>query len=169
MGAILPSDNLLSMMGLDRLTKPKLSSLFQGLCIAITAVFMATVLGSGFSNGRTLGNGSPVAVIIRSSHSDLMLLFFFAVFVAPIFEEALFRGFIFRRLRERFSTWGAAWLSGALFAFAHMDPGKFIPLMVLGYVFARLYETTGTLLTSMLLHSMWNMGMMIAMISLFYR
>lgn len=170
MGATLPSENLRSLLGLDNLDKPKASLFFQGLCIAITAVFMASVLGSGlFTGGNTLGNGSPVAVIIQSSRADLMLLFFFAVVVAPIFEEAFFRGFIFRKLRERFSTWGAAWLSGAIFAFAHLDPGKFIPLMVLGYVFARIYETSQSLLTSILLHSAWNMGMMITMVSLFYR
>jgi len=170
MGATLPSDNLWSLLGLDHLDRPKPKLFLQGLSILVAAVFMATILGSGlFRGGNSLGNGSPVSIIIRSSRSDIILLVFFAVFVAPIFEEAFFRGFIFRKLRERFSTWGAAWLSGAIFAFAHMEPDKFIPLMVLGYVFARIYETSQTLLTSILLHSLWNLGMMTTMIALFYR
>ncbi len=167
MGPTLPSDNLLNMLGFQDITWPKARVLVQGLCTALAAVFIGTVLGSGLVGNNGLDN--TAALIIQSSKSDVIILVILAVVIAPVFEEALFRGFIFRRLRANYSTWGAAWLSGAIFAFAHMEPGKFIPLTVLGYVFARLYEKTGNLLTTILMHAVWNLGMLFVMLSLFYR
>ena len=89
--------------------------------------------------------------------------------IAPVFEEAVFRGFIFKKLRMNLSTRSAAWVSGAIFAFMHLDLSSLIPLTVLGYILARVYEASDSLLTSILLHSAWNGMELLAMISVFGR
>lgn len=83
------------------------------------------------------------------------------VLVAPLGEEALFRGFLYRGLRRRFSVWPAALISGALFGLAHyqgLDFFLIIPgLMVVGVVLAMVYERRQSLLASAAAHATFNL------------
>jgi membrane protease YdiL (CAAX protease family) len=52
---------------------------------------------------------------------------------------------------------GAAALSAVLFASAHLRLATFAPLLLLGLVFAFVYQRTHNLLPPILLHSGWNL------------
>jgi membrane protease YdiL (CAAX protease family) len=91
----------------------------------------------------------------------------FVCLVAPIFEELLFRGFIFgalRRLRvvvgrRDLGTWLAAAITGLLFGIVHAgsaSPQYLIPLGLLGFVLCLVRWTTGSLYPCMALHSVNN-------------
>ncbi|MCX8052539.1 MAG: CPBP family intramembrane metalloprotease [Armatimonadetes bacterium] len=80
-----------------------------------------------------------------------------AVVVAPIVEETFFRGMLYNALRGVMGVWGASMLSGAIFAVVHPTvPAGFIPLFALGVVFGILRESTGSLVPSMVCHSINN-------------
>lgn len=75
---------------------------------------------------------------------------------APIFEEVLYRGFLLPALTCYFPMWAALPVSSVLFAICHMNPTAMIPLSVLGLLWALIYKRSGNLLTTILIHAMWN-------------
>ncbi len=80
------------------------------------------------------------------------------IVLAPIAEEIFFRGFFFAGLRQRWSLWPSALLSGAIFGLVHAPTGPTaaIPLAGLGVGLAWLYNKTGSLYPSMLAHFLNN-------------
>lgn len=79
-----------------------------------------------------------------------------AVGVAPVAEEAFFRGFLFGALRGRHRFPFAAAISGVVFGAFHVIP-LLIPLMVfVGIGLAYIYERRGSLLASIAAHSAFN-------------
>jgi membrane protease YdiL (CAAX protease family) len=83
----------------------------------------------------------------------LGLLAVVAVGLAPLTEEALFRGLFFRRLMVRASV-AAAWiLPGVVFALAHWNPVGLAIYLWLGLVFAHAYARTGRLTAAILTHA----------------
>jgi membrane protease YdiL (CAAX protease family) len=104
----------------------------------------------------------PLLTDIKSE-SDTLLIAGFAVLAivcAPIAEEFFFRGFFYRALRSRLSVVVAALLDGVIFGLIHYDGPKSLVslpvLAVLGFVFCLVYEKTGTLFSTIALHSLNN-------------
>lgn len=85
------------------------------------------------------------------------LLIITAVVIAPVVEEVFFRGFIFAGFRQRYGWQKAALISSALFAFVHLQPLAFIPLFILGYVFAFLYHRSNSIWPGILMHFIVNL------------
>src|SRR5204862_6348929 len=82
------------------------------------------------------------------------------IVIAPTAEEFFFRGFCSRALRSRLAVIPAALLDGLLFGAIHYDGAKtavLLPVLaVLGFVFCLVYERTGTLFSTIALHSLNN-------------
>jgi len=80
------------------------------------------------------------------------------VVLAPFAEEIFFRGFFFAGLRQRWSLWPSALLSGAVFGLVHAPTGPTaaIPLAGLGVGLAWLYNKTGSVYPCMLAHFLNN-------------
>ncbi len=88
----------------------------------------------------------------------LVFAVFLIVVVAPLSEEAFFRGLVFAGLRNRLSLWPAALISGCVFGLIHAPSGitTVIPLAALGIAFAWLYERTGSLWPCVIAHALNN-------------
>jgi membrane protease YdiL (CAAX protease family) len=80
------------------------------------------------------------------------------VVLAPFAEEIFFRGFFFAGLRQRWSLWPSALLSGAIFGLVHAPTGPTaaIPLAGLGVGLAWLYNKTGSIYPSIFAHFINN-------------
>ena len=78
------------------------------------------------------------------------------LFEAPLLEEPLFRGIIFRGFATVLPEWAAMALTGFLFAIVHVNAASFVALWFLGIAFAELYRRTGTLLAPMTAHALFN-------------
>ena len=83
-------------------------------------------------------------------------LIFLAIVVAPVVEELFFRGFAFPALRPQLGLWGAAAASALLFGLAHISLGLLLPTASLGLLLVYVYVRTGSLWSSILLHSSFN-------------
>lgn len=83
-------------------------------------------------------------------------LAFFAMVLAPVAEEFIFRGVLFPYFRQR--GWPKlAWFGVSfLFAAIHFNAPTFLPLFVLALVLTWLYEQTGCLLAPIAAHSLFN-------------
>jgi membrane protease YdiL (CAAX protease family) len=85
-----------------------------------------------------------------------------AVVMAPLFEEIVFRGFLFRGLAN---SWGWVWgalVSAGIFGAAHLQLDVFLPLAALGFVLAWAYHRTGSLWTNITMHSLFNLIAVVA-------
>lgn len=84
------------------------------------------------------------------------------VVFAPLAEELFFRAFFYGSLRTRFAPLVAAGLSGGLFGLIHYSgqgtDGLLIlpPLALLGFLFAMVYEKTGSLFPVIGMHAFNN-------------
>ena len=93
--------------------------------------------------------------VTRTAANAVGLLLLVAV-LAPLVEETVFRGVLYQWLRKRLPVWAAAGLSAAIFAAAHAIPAIFPWLFVTGFALALVFEYSGTLYCSMLLHAIIN-------------
>jgi membrane protease YdiL (CAAX protease family) len=85
-----------------------------------------------------------------------MMIIVFAVAIAPVVEEFLFRFFIYGVLKRYFGRLLGVTFSALLFAAAHAHLPSFVPLLVLGSCFAIAYEWSGSILVAMTMHSLFN-------------
>ena len=125
-------------------------------CALIPVMFMATLLSAAL-----FGEGAethPVAGFLLDDPDPLQLLSLglAVVIAAPVGEELLFRGFLYRVLRQRFGIRMALGATALLFAILHMAPQSLLPYTVLGLAFGLVYEWTGSLWASIVLHGLWN-------------
>lgn len=84
------------------------------------------------------------------------LLVVLTVAVAPVVEEALFRGILHPFLRERFGPVAGLTLGALVFAGFHFHLPSFAPLFLLAVVLALAYEWCGNLFACMALHAGFN-------------
>ncbi|KAK9668349.1 hypothetical protein RND81_13G054200 [Saponaria officinalis] len=75
---------------------------------------------------------------------------------APIWEEIVFRGFLLPSLTRYMPVWCAILVSSVVFALAHFNVQRMLPLILLGVVMGTLFARSRNLVPSMLLHSLWN-------------
>ena len=78
-------------------------------------------------------------------------------------EEFLFRGFLYGTLRRYLGPLWAIGLSAAAFAGAHAFAFGFLPLFVIGFLLAYLYERTGSLAASVAAHALHNFYVLLAL------
>jgi membrane protease YdiL (CAAX protease family) len=78
------------------------------------------------------------------------------VVVAPVTEELLVRGLIFRGLLNRYSAITAVLLSSLLFALLHLNPWQFISAAALGVLFAWWFWETRSLVPCLAGHALTN-------------
>lgn len=109
--------------------------------------------------GIKLEQQKPVKLILdtlQNSPLKFAALTFGAVVMAPLAEELLFRGCIYRFLLGKTTMEGAALFSAALFAAIHYHLAAFLPLFFLGYLFARTYQVTGNIAAPICFHALFN-------------
>ena len=78
------------------------------------------------------------------------------VLLAPMAEEALFRGILFGSLSQRWRYLPSTAVSAAIFGLAHLNLSLLLPLAVAGVVFNALYRRTGSLIPSTMAHATLN-------------
>ncbi|MBL9175664.1 MAG: CPBP family intramembrane metalloprotease [Verrucomicrobiales bacterium] len=98
-----------------------------------------------------------VQLLVRSGWLDRGVIALFAVVLAPVVEELLFRGILFPALRD--AGWPRVAMGVASFGFGliHGNATAFLPLSALGGYLAWLYLRTGNLLAPILAHFLFNL------------
>lgn len=139
------------------------------------AIVATAVLTFGFSTlatwlGERFGappNPSNLQVISEVSEAHPLFVLAFAVVLAPLYEELLFRRVLFGRLWRAGYPWLGMLLSGAAFALAHEMPGAngngaaasallLVVYASMGMAFAWVYRRTGTLWAPIAAHALNN-------------
>jgi len=82
-------------------------------------------------------------------------LYFIFIVLAPVFEEIVFRGFLFKGLREsKAGKWGAIITTTVLFAVIHIFNA--IPILVVGFLLGLAREKTGSIYVPIAMHMLNN-------------
>jgi uncharacterized protein len=134
-----------------------------GYFVAFPIVVGVSLVNQQIWQGQ--GGSNPILSIAAQNQDPaaLILIFITAAIAAPFFEETLFRGFLLPSLTRYMPTWGAIGLSSLIFAVVHLSLSEVLPLTALAIVLGFVYTKTQNLLASMLLHSLWNSGTLIAL------
>jgi membrane protease YdiL (CAAX protease family) len=144
-------------------------ALVEGLAtflIALPVVSAVNLLSLGFLQFCGLPTQEQELLrLFERTHSPtlLALLVVLATLIAPIAEEVLFRGTLFRYLRTRWPHWLALLLPGLVFAALHVNWrtldgfGSFLPLITLATILALAYERTGRISTAIVAHAFFNL------------
>ena len=131
----------------------------------VAALFVPITLGGALVTGleRALLHGhlrgAQAAGLFRGVAplgGNIALLGLLLIAIAPLAEEALFRGFLYRLLRRRLSPWLAAPISAALFAASHGSLVLAPWLFYMGLVLALLLERTRSLCCPIIVHGLAN-------------
>jgi membrane protease YdiL (CAAX protease family) len=138
-------------------------SFFRALSTGAVLLFFAypLILWADIITQRLFGGGSSrqniVEVFSGSQTIDQrIMIIIFAIAVAPVIEEFLFRFFLYNVIKRFFGRLVGVIFSASLFAAAHAHFPSFVPLFVLGSCFAIAYEWSGSILVAMTMHSLFN-------------
>lgn len=134
-----------------------------GYLSAIPIVFLVSFFNQQLWDGQ--GGSNPLLFLALKAQDQVALIIFFvtASIAAPIFEEIIFRGFLLPSLTRYVPVWGAILISALVFAFAHLSLSEVIPLATLGVILGVVYTKSRSLLSSILVHSLWNSGTLLSL------
>ena len=134
------------------------------LAVGVVLVILPVALGLEFASAFALEKiGLPpedqtaVQLLVDAeSWWTRVYLGLFAVVLAPVAEEFIFRGMLFPFVKQlgypRLAWFGVS----ALFALIHADAAIFVPLFVFALALTWLYEKTGNLLAPVVAHGLFN-------------
>ena len=126
-------------------------------------VFIFSLLSSLFFSEYK--SQEVVQVLKNSSFDKQWIIISSALVVAPIVEEFFFRKFLYRVLKFNFGIFLAALISSTAFALIHFTVSSFFVLLVLGLFLCYTYEKYGILAAPILSHSLFNLLMIISILS----
>ena len=101
---------------------------------------------------------NPAITMFISLENNWLLLILTAqiIIIAPIAEELLFRGVIYKTLRIKTSAGFSVLITSIIFALIHGSAADFIPLVILSVYLCVIYEKTDNLTAPILIHSFHN-------------
>ena len=79
------------------------------------------------------------------------------VIIAPIIEEVLFRGILFKKLLEKHSLVFSVVIGGLIFAVMHLNPIQAIAVLPMGMYLCVMYRQLGSIIPGIFLHASWNL------------
>lgn len=145
--------------------RPRGRYLLLGLFMGIFLFFSVGLLGNFLENwfGTPAPQSFTLAVKGASYPWQVILLIFLGGVLAPIKEEAFFRGLFYPPLRKMLGRGKGILLTAGFFAVLHFDMIRFLPLLIGGIVLTWLYEKTSSLWPSIVAHGTWNILMALAL------
>ena len=141
---------------------------FGGFAAAVPLVFVAERVQRALPIDYDAITHPVLPELVSSGDpTGLPLLLCTITVLAPVFEECVFRGFLFRWLRIRIGSGRAVFGSALVFAAIHFSMATFMPLLALGVVLASITERSGSLLPAMVAHGLWNASTVLGVVVLY--
>lgn len=132
----------------------------RDLGLGVSGVFMillaSAVLGLLLNQFGVRQTQAEELAIGEASPTVFLLLLAAGALLAPLAEEIFFRGYVFRSYLVAKGPVRAYIASSLLFASLHLNVAAFLPLFVIGLIMAFLYHRSGSLVPSIIAHSLNN-------------
>ena len=148
------------MFGLSR-TSPLRTIGFAVLFLVAAFPVMEVVSLTGIYFLGGSAEEQPLITLFRTEaehghHSAVIKMLIVGAVLAPITEEFLFRAFFYGIFKRYMGAIGAAVTSAAIFGAFHMNLASLAPLFVFALCLTLAYERTGSLLTPICMHALFN-------------
>ena len=153
-------DQGVNVLGLEK--KDWARKTWKGILIYIAFIpIMILLTALGLFLCKSLGiepKPHEVVEIFMAEKSVLYIVYMsiVAVVIAPIFEEILFRGILYQFLRRKGNVVLAIVISSTIFSLLHCNSAQLLPILGLGMLFCFIFEVTGSLVASIVVHMINN-------------
>lgn len=127
-----------------------------GLVVYIILSVGLTLLAKNIIPGFNIDQTQNTGFTQLGANYEYVLAFFTLVVVAPLAEEALFRGYLYGKLRKHLPIWTAILATSLTFAIMHFAWNVGVDVFALSIVLCLLREMTGSIWSSVLLHMLKN-------------
>lgn len=117
---------------------------------------VVTALSSAFAPKRHL----PIQAVLEDRHASILFMIV-AVFIAPLVEEIVFRGYLYPVVARGLGVTASVFVTGALFGLLHAPQlwggwWQIALLIVVGVVFTLVRAVSKTVVTSYVVHTSYN-------------
>ena len=129
---------------------------FKGFLMIIPFVLLVSLIMNLLVDNQNGSNPLLEIVLNSNNYVSFVLLFLTTTFLAPIFEEIIFRGVLLPILSREFGIILGITISAFIFALAHLSISEMIPLFTLGIGLGTTRLISGRLSSSVIMHSLWN-------------
>jgi membrane protease YdiL (CAAX protease family) len=141
-----------------QLTIPSPAVLFWAAVLALTGLYPTAEL-AGLS--ARIHPVDPEWIALFNTHlprtpGDTVIAVVAVVLVAPLAEEIIFRGLLYRLARRQWGPWVATAVSTLSFALVHAEPWILFGLIGLGLLLAFVYEVTRSVAACTVVHAVHN-------------
>lgn len=126
-----------------------------GAALLMIAMYLPT-LWYGYFTTYALGVSPELGNINLDTVSSVVMIVIASVFLAPVCEEAVYRGVLFNGLKKYRSVLGAVLFSALAFMLMHMSPVQVVFQFSLGAASAYIMHRSDRMLPSVLFHATAN-------------
>jgi membrane protease YdiL (CAAX protease family) len=126
-----------------------------GVVVALTISQILIQIVRAVTN-RPVDTPHQIPVSAAPAGGVLVIIGFSVIVLAPLAEEAFFRGFLFQGIRRWARPATAIVLSAAIFGLAHLIPLIMLPIFGLGVLLAAIVEKRASLVPSIFAHATFN-------------
>ena len=95
--------------------------------------------------------------IFDSLNNNYFLIFFLACIVAPFSEEVIFRGYLYKIVKEKSNIATGVIINSIIFGVIHLEPSSIVPAAILGIALSIIRIKTKSLLPSITIHTFHNL------------
>jgi len=128
----------------------------KGWLTIVPFVLLISLIMNSLIDNQNGSNPLLEIVLNNNNYFSFFLLFVTTTLLAPLFEEIIFRGILLPTLSRDFGVISAIIVSAFIFALAHLSLGEMPPLFVLGIGLGITRVASGSLFSSVIMHSLWN-------------
>lgn len=134
------------------------SGIKSGIFIFLLVVLMGMIINLLFPNDI---KPQKVAELIMGAKGwkQMLIPFIVTTIFAPISEEIYFRGFLYPAISKKLGKNFGMIITSLIFGGMHFDLIRLIPLALGGLWLNWLYEKSGSLVTNITAHAVWNLIM----------
>ena len=128
----------------------------KGWLTIVPFVLLISLIMNSLIDNQNGSNPLLEIVLNNNNYIAFILLFLTTTVLAPLFEEIIFRGILLPTLSRDFGIILGIIVSAFIFALAHLSLTEMPPLFVLGIGLGITRIASGSLLSSVIMHSLWN-------------
>jgi uncharacterized protein len=110
---------------------------------------------------------SKIEILIKNRSISNTILLIVVAFIGPVIEEVFFRGFLYSAFKKNWGVLPALFLSSVLFSIVHLQLYSFVPLMIIGWLLAYIFEKTKSLFPAIFLHGVYNLILILILLGQF--
>ena len=139
--------------------QPIMKTIIQGLngWLMIIPFVLLTSLAMNLFKINQAGSNPLLEIVLNNNNFfAFLLLLITTTILAPFFEEIVFRGVLLPVFSREFGIIIGIVSSSFIFALAHLSLSEFPPLFVLGVGLGVTRLLSGSLASSIVMHSLWN-------------